>query len=344
MDKKFFGKTKSGEDVYLYTLKNGNGMEAHITNYGAILVKLLVPDKNGNLADVVLGYDKLEDYFVNSSFFGATVGPNANRIKDAKFEIDGTTYKLAVNDGLNNLHSDFEAGVHKKVWSVTEDNNSIILETFLKEGELGFPGNKKITVTYTLTSENAIEIHYYATTDKRTLFNMTNHSYFNLDGHSSGDIHSHILTIIGSNYTPVVAGAIPTGEILTVVGTPFDFTIPKRVGQAINEQDEQLLLVGGYDHNWVVDGWDGEVQKIATVENAEASRIMDVYTDLPGVQFYAGNFIGKGPGKDNAQYGPRMGLCLETQYYPNAANESDFPQPFTSPEKPYDTTTVYKFR
>lgn len=343
MSKMKFGTTKDGQEVYRYILTNKNHMEAHVTNYGAILLDLLVPDKQGNVADVVLGYDNVQDYEVNSSFFGATVGPSANRIAGASFSLDETLYKLPVNDGPNNLHSDFDLGVHKRVWSAIESDNSITFVINLKDQEMGFPGNKEIMVTYTLTEENALEILYKGTTDKNTLFNMTNHSYFNLKGHNQGDIHDHELELCASFYTPVLEGAIPTGECASVAGTVFDFTTPKKMGKQIQDDVEQLKLVQGYDHNFIIDGWNGTLKKAAIVKEETTGRVMEVYTDLPGIQFYAGNCIGTTIGKENTTYGPRTGFCLETQYYPNSANEASFPQPFTDAGSVYETKTIYKF-
>lgn len=343
MEKTLFGTTTSGEKIYLYSLENKRGMKAQVINYGAILVNLFVPDKDGKLGDVVLGYDKLEDYYINGSNYGATIGPNANRIANASFVLEGVTYKLDINDGANNLHSHADLGYHKKVWEVTEGENSISFELEAPDGELGFPGNKKITVTYTLSEDNELTIHYHGTSDKNTIINMTNHTYFNLAGHEAGEINDHILTLNASNYTPVVAGAIPTGEIAAVADTPMDFTKPRRIGDDIDADFEQLKLTGGYDHNWVLDGEEGTLRHIATVEEPGTGRIMKTYTDLPGVQFYAGNFMAKETGKENVTYDRRYGLCLETQYYPDTANQSSFPSAVFGPDRIYDTTTIYKF-
>ncbi len=343
MEKTVFGTMKDGTEIYLYSMENGNGMKAQVINYGAILVNLYVPDKKGKIEDVVLGYDKLEDYYVNGANFGATIGPNANRIADASFVLDGIEYKLDANDGKNNLHSHADLGYHKKVWKVEENEKGV---TFLLEGadgEMGFPGNKKVEVSYTLTEENELKIHYHAISDKPTIINMTNHTYFNLAGHDAGEIYDHILTLNAANYTPVVAGAIPTGEISPVQGTPMDFTKPRRIGNDIDADFEQLKLTGGYDHNWVLDGEAGTLRHVATVEEPVSGRVMETYTDLPGVQFYAGNFIGKETGKRGAAYNYRYGLCLETQYYPDTANKPSFPSAVFGPDREYDTTTVYKF-
>jgi len=343
MKKQLFGTTKEGRDVYLYTLENKNGMKAEMIDYGAILVRLFVPDKDGKSADVTLGYDRLEDYYTNGSFFGGTIAPNANRIAGATFSIDGTQYNLDVNDGPNNLHSHFEIGGHKRVWETEAGEQSIKFILDLKDGEMGFPGNKKISITYTLTDDNELRLDYYGSTDKKTILNPTNHAYFNLGGHDSGKILDHVLWMKASRYTPVIQGAIPTGEIAPVAGTPLDFTKEKRIGDEIEADFEQLKLVSGYDHNFAVDDWNGELQLIASVFEPESGRKMEVYSDLPGLQFYAGNCIATTTGKEGVVYKERDGLCLETDYFPNAVNEAGFASPVYGPGKDYTSTTIYKF-
>ena len=343
IEKTVFGTMEDGTKIYLYNIENSKGMKAQVINYGAILAKLYVPDKNGNMEDVVLGYDKLEGYYENSPNLGATIGPNANRIANASFILDGMEYKLDVNDGKNNLHSHLARGYHKQVWDAVENVDGVTFSLEGPDGDLGFPGNKKICVTYSLTEENELKIHYHGTSDKKTILNMTNHSYFNLAGHGAGEIYDHILTLNAANYTPVVAGAIPTGEIAAVQGTPMDFTRPKRIGDEIDADFEQLKLTGGYDHNWVLDGEEGTLRHIATVEEPKSGRTMKVYTDLPGVQFYAGNFLEKEEGKEGKVYCRRYGFCLETQYYPDTANQPSFPSAVYGPEREYDTTTVFQF-
>lgn len=338
-----FGKSPEGQDIMLYTLKNSKGMEAAVTNLGAIIVKLMVPDKNGKVDDVVLGFDKAEDYYDNASFFGAVIGPNANRIRDAHFEIDGVKYQLAINDGPNNLHSEFEEGYHKKLWDAQVADNSVTFSLEDTDGNMGFPGNKKVQITYTLDEENGLELHYHASSDKRTVLNLTNHSYFNLNGHNSGSIENHELMMNCSHYTPVVKGAIPTGVIAPVEGTPMDFTKSKRVGDEINNYYHQLRLVRGYDHNWVIDDCDGSVKHIATVVGDVSGRVMKVYTNLPGVQFYAGNCIARQKGKASTIYRPRHGLCLETQFYPDTIHQPTFPSCVFGEGKDYDSTTIYRF-
>lgn len=342
--KENFGTTKEGKEITKFWIENPSGIKACVTDLGANLLNLLVPDKEGKEADVVLGYATLEDYVINDSFLGATVGPNANRIANAAFEIDGVKYTLAANDGVNNLHSDKQSGYHVRVWDVAETGEDYV--TFSLEdadGCMGFPGNKKIKVTYTVTSDNALKIHYQGSSDKKTILNMTNHSYFNLAGHDAGDICDHILEMKASHYTPIVRGAIPTGEIAPVAGTPFDFTVAKRIGDDINKEEEQLKLVGGYDHNWVIDDADGSLREFATVTEPVSGRVMKVSTDLPGVQFYTANSTEIVGAKEGAHYKNRAALCLETQYYPDTANKPQFPSAVFGPEREYDTVTVYKF-
>ena len=341
--KEKFGTTKCGKDVYAYTLSNAGGMQAKIINFGANLISLLVPDQNGDLEDVVLGFDKLEDYYGNNSFFGATVGPSANRIAGACFEIDGKRYQIDANDGENNLHSHIEEGYHKRVWDVTETENGLVLSLEGKDGEMGFPGNKKVTVTFSLSDDNALKLSYHVTADANTIVNMTNHTYFNLAGHKAGRIEDHLLKINASHYTPVVPGAIPTGKIVPVEGTPMDFTKMKPIGQDINADCEQLKIGQGYDHNFVIDGADGTLREIAEAEDPKSGRKMKVFTDLPGVQFYAGNCIAEETGKENTAYGPRKGFCLETQFYPDNIHHPNFPQAVFGPGKDYDSVTIYQF-
>lgn len=332
-----------GQEATLYTLENSKGMKAEVTNYGANLVDLFVPDKNGVVEDVVLGFDSVKGYMKNGSFFGATIGPSANRIGGAKFTIDGVEYHVDVNDGPNNLHSHMQNGYHKMLWDAEEGENSVTFTVRDTDGYMGFPGNKELSLTYTLDEENGLTLHYHAKSDKNTVMNPTNHSYFNLDGHKAGNIEDHIMMINASCYTPVVPGAIPTGEIASVKGTPMDFTSEKVVGKEIRENMEQLLLTQGYDHNWVVDGWDGSLKHIATTIGPKSGRKMHTYSTLPGVQFYAGNCIGDEPGKDGAFYTKRSGLCLETQYYPNSINTPNFPSCVFGGDKEYDSVTVYRF-
>ncbi|MCR5267896.1 MAG: galactose mutarotase [Lachnospiraceae bacterium] len=335
-----FGKMQDGRPIYLYTIENA-GMKACVTNFGAILVSLFVPDGKGNTDDLVLGFDKGEDYFHNGSFFGATVGRNANRIAGAKFAIAGKTYQLAVNDNENNLHSDFEKGFHMQYWSAITTDDSVRFSYQAQDMETGFPGNLDISVTYTLTPSHELILHYEGVSDQKTLINLTNHSYFNLYGHDHGSISDTLLQLDADKYTPVVAGAIPTGELASVSGTPMDFREWKEIGKEIDADFEQLKLVQGYDHNFVISGYNGKLRRIAGAK--AAGREMTVYSDLPGVQFYAGNCIAPCTGKGGVQYGPRYAFCLETQYFPNSANQEGFEKPFFDAGEKYDTVTIYQF-
>ena len=336
-----FGRTQIGKDIKLYTIKNAKGSQAAATNIGACLVNLIMPNDKGEFKDIILGFETGEEYLVNGSFFGATVGRCANRTANAKFSIDGTEYKLAVNDNENNLHSDFYKGMHKVLWDAVTGDNFVKFSYSSPDMENGFPGNLEMSVTYTLTDDNELVIAYEGVSDKKTLINMTNHTYFNLSGHDHDTIEDTLLTINASNYTPVVAGAIPTGEIATVKGTVMDFTSEKLIGKDIGADFEQLRLVKGYDHNYVVDGYDGTSRLIATAK--ADGRKMEVFSDLPGVQFYAGNCIAPQAGKDEAIYNVRTGFCLETQYFPNSANDPAFEHPIFDKGQKYETTTVYKF-
>lgn len=344
MNKKVFGTTKKNETVYLYELSNSHGMKAYVTNFGANLVSLFVPDKDGKAEDVVLGFDTVADYEVNSSFFGAVIAPSANRIAGASFTIDGKEYKIDQNDGENNLHSHIELGVHKRVWEAEEGTNKIKFTIKNEDMDMGFPGNKVMSVTYELTEDNAISLHYEASSDCNTIMNPTNHSYFNLSGHDCGkNIEDHELTLNASCYTPVVKGAIPTGEIAPVKDTVMDFTKGRVVGKDIRADFEQLKLTLGYDHNFVVDGYDGSLREIAKVYDPKSCRTMKVFSTLPGVQFYAGNCISPVTGKNNAKYDKRSGLCLETQFFPDSIHRDNFPSCVFGPDRKYESTTVYSF-
>ena len=338
-----FGNTSDGREILLYTISNENGMKVSVTNIGAAIVRVIVPDKNGVPGDVVLGYDNGEAYMGNASFFGVVIGPNANRTANASFTLDGITYQLDVNDGVNNLHSHKEKGWHKRLWEAVWDEESVTFSLEDADGNLGFPGNKRASITYSLEGDNSLKLHYHGDSDKKTILNFTNHTYFNLEGHGSGSIEDHELWIGASTYTPADAGSIPTGELAAVKDTPMDFTVSKRIGKEIGADFEQLKFAGGYDHNWVIDGWDGSLRRIAVVSASGSGRSMEVYTTLPGVQFYAGNFITEHTGKDGAVYGPRAGMCLETQYFPDSANKPDFPDCVFGEGRAYDSVTVFKF-
>lgn len=339
---KSFGNAPDGSEVTLYTIKNNNGFTAEVTNFGAILVNLLVPDKSGSMADVVLGYDKVDGYFTNGAFFGSTIGPSANRIDNASMEINGVKYQLKVNDGTNNLHSDDALGYHKRVWNAQPKDNCVEF-TLDDNATMGFPGNKKVKVTYTVTDQNELKIEYHVTSDAPTLINMTNHTYFNLAGHDAGSIENHKLYINAFHYTPVYERLIPTGAMVPVEGTPFDFRVMKTIGDDIDADDIQLTYGQGYDHNYAIDDYDGSIKKAAEVQDPVTGRKMEVYTDQPGIQFYAGNCITPQTGKAGAAYGKRSGLCLETQTFPDAINQPQFQNVVYGPERPYNTTTIYKF-
>lgn len=347
MDRQVFGKTSDGSEVYIYTLKNARGMEARITNYGAILVSLTAPDKNGELADVVLGYDSLSKYIANSPYFGAIVGRYGNRIGHAKFNLKGHEYSLAANNGPNTLHGGVK-GFDKVVWNVNEADSkagkSIALTYTSKDGEEGFPGNLSVEVIYTLTQKNELRLDYAATTDKPTVLNLTHHSYFNLAGAGNGNILSHILYLDADRYTPVDSTLIPTGEFAPVKGTPLDFTKPTTIGARINETNDQLKYGIGYDFNWVLNKKGSEFKLAARVEEPGTGREMEVYTTEPGIQFYSGNFLdGSAIGKGGKKYGYRYGFCLETQHFPDSPNKPEFPSTELDPGQKFTSTTVYKF-
>jgi len=342
ISKSSFGTTKDGKAVTLYTLE-GSGIKVCISDFGAHIVSIYAPDASGKMSDVILGFDSVTGFENNPSFFGATIGPSANRINKATFKIGDNKYDLAVNDGPNNLHSDANIGFHKRMWDVEEVNGELKLSLKMKDGEMGFPGNLDVSLTYSITEDAGLKLHYHVTTDKPALINMTNHAYFNLNGQDSGTIIDHELKLNASKYTPVVEGAIPTGELADVAGTVFDFTDFRRIGDDIEDDVEQLKLVKGYDHNWVIDNADGSLKTVATLRSKESGRYMDVLTDQPGIQFYAGNCITPEEGKGGFGYKERYGLCLETQVFPDSINHPGFPDSVYTPERPYDTVTVYKF-
>ncbi len=345
VEKSLLGKLKDGKDIYAYTITNKNGMSAVVMTYGAILRNLYVPGKKGETDDVVLGFDQLYRYQRNTDCFGSTIGPICNRTEKGEMVMGKKVYNLAINDRkLNNLHTDLVNGFHHRHWDAAEGKNAVTFSLVKKDGEMGHPGTMKVSVTYTLTDKNELKITYHAESNKNTLVNMTNHSYFNLSGKKSDSIEKHKLTLHASKFVPVRKDAIPTGELKDVKGTAFDFTKGKLIGKDVNDfSDKQLKQAHGYDHNWCIDGYNGKLKSCALVEDAKSGRSMEVFTDLPGVQFYAGNWIGNLIGKDGRRNCKRKGLCLETQYYPGSAGKSDFFCPVVGPGKPYDTTTIYKF-
>ncbi len=338
MEKTLFGKVDNRE-IFLFRLENKNKMSVTLSNFGALLIRLEIPDIHGKVADVALGYDTLEEYRENNNFYGAIIGPNANRIGGAEYTLEGKTYRLDKNDGENNLHSHRELGVHKRVWDYTLEEDSATFRLHLSDGEMGFGGNKEISVRYTLTQDNALEITYDVTSDQNTPVNMTNHCYFNLDGQGKGNIKNHKLQLFASAFTPVRLDLIPTGDILPVDNTPMDFRVMQPFGARMN----QLPETGGYDHNWVLDSFNGEVRKIAVVKNSDDTRTMEVYTDLPGVQFYSGNMMEPEKAKDGAVYCRYGGFAMETQFFPDCVNKPQFPSCIFGPDRPYHSTTIYKF-
>jgi aldose 1-epimerase len=346
--KSSFGKTAEGVQVDLYTLTNKNGVEVAITNYGGAVVSLKVPDRNGKLGDVVLGFDSVDGYVSNKSYFGAIIGRYGNRIAHAQFSLDGKTYTLLKNNGENTLHGGIK-GFNKAMWSAKEipakGGQALELAYLSKDGEEGFPGNLHLRVVYTLTDLNELKIEYFATTDKKTVLNLTNHSYFNLAGPGSGDILGHILQIEADKFTPVDASLIPTGELPSVEGTPFDFRKPTKIGQRIDSNDEQIKLGGGYDHNFVLRREAGDpISLAARVVEPTTGRVLEVWTTEPGVQFYTGNFLdGSARGKGGISYTKRSAFCLETQHFPDSPNQPRFPSTALSPGERYHTTTIYKF-
>jgi len=330
--------------VELYTLTNSKGVTAAITNYGGILVSLKVPDRAGQLADVVLGFDTLDGYLKGHPYFGAIIGRYGNRIAKARFTLNGVEYRLAPNEGENSLHGGIK-GFDKAVWTAKEIDGGKALElSYLsKDGEEGFPGNLAVKVTYSLNDENELKIDYTATTDKDTVVNLTNHSYFNLAGQGEGDVLDHVVTINADRFTPVDSKLIPTGELRSVAGTPFDFRTPHRIGERINDRDEQLILGRGYDHNFVLNRTGEGLALAARVVEPKTGRVMEVLTTEPGMQFYTGNFLDSITGKGGKVYKQRYGFCLETQHFPDSPNKPEFPSVVLKPGQEYRSTTIYRF-
>ena len=345
--KKIFGKLNDGSEVYEYTLTNTKGMKARIINYGAIVVSLDVPDKNGKLSDVVLGYDNLEGYVGDKTFQGSIVGRYGNRISKGKFVLDGKEYQLTLNDGENHLHGGSK-GFHKVIWNAEpiESTTDPALKLTYKslDGEEGYPGNLTIEVVYTITKDNELKIQYSVTTDKITILNPTHHSYFNLTGDPTNTILDHQLMINADKTTEVGPGLITTGKLTEVVNTPMDFRKSTKIGARINVDDVQLKLGLGYDHNWVLNNYDKQVKKVVELYDPQSGRLMEVLTDQPGMQFYSGNFLdGSIKGKKGINYQYRTGLCLEAQLFPDSPNKPDFPSATLKPGETYRQTTIYKF-
>ncbi len=340
-----FGRTKDGTEVYLYTLRNRQGAEARISNYGGLVVSLKVPDKNGKMGDVVLGYDNLADYIKDTPYFGALIGRYGNRIAKGKFTLDGKEYTLATNNYPNALHGGTK-GFDKVVWEPTimasADGPALKLKYLSRDGEEGYPGNLSVTAVYTLTHDNALKLEFTATTDQDTVVNLTHHSYFNLAG--KGTILDHVVMIPADKYTPVDSTLIPTGELAPVEGTPFDFRTPTAIGARINQDNEQLKFGKGYDHNWVINKPPGQYGLMARVTEPTSGRIMEVWSDEPGLQFYSGNFLdGTLTGKGGWVYQFRDGFCMEPQHYPDSPNKPEFPSVVLKPGKTFHNVIVYKF-
>ncbi len=341
VQKEFFGRMQDGREVSIYTIRTERLM-AKVSDLGALLVSLETPDRDGAMKDIVLGYDDVEHYMDNPACFGAVVGPNANRIDGAAFTIDGEEYHLPVNERGNNLHSD--KLFYKRLFNADMGENSVTFVLGLPDGDAGFPGNRIFTITYILTEED-LRIEYRAKSDKKTVINLTNHSYFNLAGEDSGSIADQILQLNCSNTTKVREDLIPTGEIVSVKGTPFDFTAPKPIGRDIDEEDQQLQFGGGYDHNFVIDGYtgDGSLLKAGEVCDPASGRVMEVLTTVPGVQFYTANGMCVEGGKGGKTYGSRSAYALETQFFPDNVHHANFPQAIFGLDTEYESVTVYRF-
>ena len=350
-----FGMTHRGEAVSLYTLKNAHGMQAKVLDYGGIIVSLRVPDRNGRLDDVVLGFDSLGDYERGSPYFGAIIGRYGNRIARGRFTLDGRTYTLATNNGPNHLHGGVR-GFDKVIWSVTpfqrSDSVGLVMNYTSPDGEEGYPGTLRATVTYTLTDKNEFIFDYQATTDRPTPVNLTQHSYFNLAGDGKGDILGHVVTLNADRFTPVDSTLIPTGEMKSVAGTPFDFRTSTAIGARIDRNDEQLRYGRGYDHNFVLNkggrggkgGIEGDVTLAAHVYEPTTGRVMEISTTEPGLQFYSGNFLDSTlRGKQGVVYGHRSGFAMETQHFPDSPNKPAFPSTILRPGEEYRSRTIYRF-
>lgn len=341
--KEHFGTTVDGVEVDAYTLDNGY-LSAKVISYGATLVGVCAPDKDGVRKDVVLGYDELRPYEVNGGCLGATVAPVCNRTRDAEMVIDGETYHLVKNCGEHNCHTDKKAALFRRPWDAVYDENSVTFTISLKDGELGLPGERQFAATYSLT-EHGVLLHYHATSDKTTALNVTNHVYFNLDGHDAGQIEDTLLMINASHITETDAESIPDGVLYDVTGTTFDFRTEKAIGRDIADDNEMLQWAGGYDHNYCLDGYTGggEMLHAATARDPKSGRVLEVYTTLPGVQFYTGNGLGTKESKGGSGYGRRDGFCLETQYYPDTIHHENFPSYLFGKGESYDAQTKFRF-
>lgn len=348
ISKTIFGTLTGGQEVNEYTLKNELGMEVSVINYGGRITHLMAPDKNGEFEDVVTGFDSLSQYQEENPYFGALIGRYGNRIANGKFALDGEEYQLPTNNGPNSLHGG-DQGFDKVFWQIEEmpkngDNASLKLSYTSKDMEMGYPGTLKTTVIYTLTNDNSLEITYEATTDKTTVLNLTQHTYFNLSGDFNKPITDHVVMLAADTYLPVNETLIPIGELRKVEGTPFDFREAKEIGKEINADNEQLKIAGGYDHCWVLND-QGSMRKVATAYHEASGRFMEVMTDQPAIQFYTGNFLdGTLPQRGgNGTYAHRTGFCLETQHYPDSPNQKEFPTTVLNSGETYKTATTFKF-
>lgn len=341
-----FGKNLFGEKTNVFTLTNAIGIRVRIMNHGATILSLEIPDRDGNLFDIVLGHDTAAEYAEGGPYFGAVIGRFGNRIKDGKFTLDGVDYTLAQNNGSNGLHGG-RKGFDKVIWSteILETKNAIRMTYVSADGEEGFPGEVKTVITYTLTEDNELKIDYIAETTKATPLNLTNHTYFNLAGHDSGSVAGQLITLNADVFLPTDATSIPTGNEAEVEGTPFDFRAPHVIGERIDEENEQLRFAGGYDHNWCINKSHlGALSFCACAEDPVSGRILETFTTEPGVQFYTGNFLdGTLKGKGGCMYVNRAGFCLETQHYPDSPNQPQFPSTILRPGEPYSSQTIYKF-
>jgi aldose 1-epimerase len=347
LEKNEFGATPDGGKVDRYTLKNSSGMTVDIITYGGIITSIKVPNKEGVSEDVVLGFDNLDQYMESSPYFGAIIGRYGNRIAKGKFSLDGTNYSLAINNGENHLHGGIK-GFDKVVWKASEETGenfaALKLVYVSKDMEEGYPGSLNTTVTYTLKEDNSLDMAYEATTDKKTIVNLTNHSYFNLSGDFSKTVLDQVLSLNADKYLPVDNTLIPTGEIADVENTPFDFRKPTSIGSRIEADDNQLKKGGGYDHCWILNGQDKGHRLVGTAYDPASGRVLEVFTSEPGVQFYSGNFLdGTLPAKHGGTYKKRSGFCLETQHYPNSPNQFDFPSVILNPGETYSSKTTFKF-
>ncbi|HPC37171.1 MAG TPA: aldose epimerase family protein [Candidatus Marinimicrobia bacterium] len=339
-----FGTLSSGAEIKKYTISNSKGLTAEIINYGARVVSLKTPDRTGKFEDIIFGFDDLASYERDNSYQGAIVGRYGNRIGEGKFILEGKTYQLDINDGKNHLHGGKD-GFYRQVWECRNaDPRSIQLSYISPDGEGGYPGRVEINVTYTITDNNELKIEYSGKTDKTTILNPTSHCYFNLSGFPENSILNHDLMINANYFTPVDAGLIPTGEIRPVASTPMDFRTPKAIGKDIEAKDEQILYGHGYDHNWVLNDYSGQVRLAATLYEAGSGRLMEVLTDQPGLQFYSGNFLdGSMTGKGGVKYNFRTALCLEAQAFPDSPNKPNFPSVVLRPGEEYKQITIYRF-